>query len=179
LPDAPRVKFEGVAYRALDPRWSFSPASGEGAAVHGGRFNPKGTPALYLALSTAGAIKEASQGFAFKINPLLLCAYDVDCADIVDLRDAAALKAAGAASEDLACGWMSLALSSATPPSWALARRLMGEGAAGVLVPSYAPGATAEDCNLVLWRWSNRRPHLCKVYDPEGRLPKDRRSWPQ
>src|SRR5262249_792496 len=60
------LRFEGLAYRAHDPRWSFRPLSGDGAAVHGGRFNPKGTPALYLALDPMTAIKEAAQGFARK-----------------------------------------------------------------------------------------------------------------
>jgi RES domain-containing protein len=27
---------------------------------------------------------EAQQGFAFKAQPLTICAYDVDCADIAD-----------------------------------------------------------------------------------------------
>ncbi len=46
------VRFQGLAYRAHDPRWSFKPLSGEGAAVHGGRFNPKGSAG---ALSRAGS----------------------------------------------------------------------------------------------------------------------------
>jgi RES domain-containing protein len=66
------VRFAGLAYRAHDPRWSFRPLSGEGAAVHGGRFNPRGTPALYLALDPMTAIKEASQGFAHKLEPCVL-----------------------------------------------------------------------------------------------------------
>ena len=59
-----------------------------GAAVHGGRFNPKGVEALYLSLTIMTAIREASQGFAFKIEPYVLCSYDVDCTDIADLTDA-------------------------------------------------------------------------------------------
>ena len=64
------MRFQGLAYRAHNPRWSFTPLSGEGAAVHGGRFNPRGTPALYLALDPMTAIKEAAQGFARKFEPL-------------------------------------------------------------------------------------------------------------
>jgi len=35
--------------------------SGDGAAVRGGRFNARGTPALYLALTIVGAVREANQ----------------------------------------------------------------------------------------------------------------------
>ncbi len=53
----------------------------------------------------------------------------------------------------------------------------MAEGQAGILVPSFAPEATEADHNLVLWRWSDRRPHRGRVFDPTGRLPKDQLSW--
>ena len=80
------MRFTGCAFRAHDPRWAFKPRSGEGAALKGGRFNPKRVPALYLALTIEGAVLEASQGFAYKIEPLTLCAYDVDCDDVLEPR---------------------------------------------------------------------------------------------
>ncbi len=161
------MRFEGAAYRAHDPRWSFSPLSGAGAAIHGGRFNRAGQPALYLALTPMGAVKESTQGFAHKLQPLTLVEYEVDCEDIEDLT----------AAVDLACGWLALAKAGKTPPTWTLADRLQAQGAAGVLVPSFAPGAMADEVNLVLWKWSDRRPHRCRVFDPAGRLPKNQRSW--
>ena len=121
------MRFAGTCYRAHDPRWAFKPISGAGAAVHGGRFNPRGTEALYLALSLIGAVNEAAQGFAFKLQPMVLCSYDADI-----------------------------------------------DGIAGLLVPSYAPGASRQDCNSVLWRWGEAQ---VRVYDPSGRLPKDQPSW--
>ena len=53
----------------------------------------------------------------------------------------------------------------------------MADGQAGILVPSFAPGARDEDHNLVLWNWSDRPPHQVAVFDPSGRLPKNRLSW--
>ena len=84
------MRFQGATYRAHNPRWSFKPLSGGGAAVHGGRFNPKSVAALYLALDPITAIKESSQGFARKFEPCVLCTYEIDCEDIVDLRTAPA-----------------------------------------------------------------------------------------
>ena len=151
--------------------------SGDGAAIHGGRFNPKGTPALYLGLAPMTAIKEACQGLALKIEPLVLCSYEVDCEDILDLTTAAGLKTAGVAAGDLACGWMMLAHQRKAPPTWTMAKRLIADGVAGVITPSFAPGATADDRNLALWRGGPDRPHRISVYDPSGRLPKNQLSW--
>lgn len=53
----------------------------------------------------------------------------------------------------------------------------MAGGNAGILVPSYAPGATDGDYNLVLWRWGSSLPHQVNVFDPSGRLPKNQLSW--
>jgi RES domain-containing protein len=171
------LRFRGTAYRAHDPRWSFRPLSGEGAAIHGGRFNPKGVAALYLALDPMTAVKEANQGFAHKIEPCVLCSYDVDCQDIVDLRTDRARKASGVATEDMGNAWFSFLAEGREPPSWRIARRLIGQGAAGIVAPSYAPGAAPADYNLILWRWSDRPPHKVAVFDPSGRLPKDQLSW--
>ena len=160
------MRFEGLAYRAHDPRWSFKPLSGDGAAVHGGRFNPKGTPALYVALDPMTAIKEAAQGFARKFEPCVLCTYEIDCEDVVDLRREEERQSAGVSEEDMACPWFAEAAAGCEPASWRLARRLIASGAAGLIAPSFVRGAVAGDVNLVLWDWSDRLPHKVAVYDP-------------
>ncbi len=171
------MRFEGTCYRAHDPRWSFKPLSGVGAAIHGGRFNPRGMEALYLALDIMTAVNEANQGFAFKVQPCVLCAYEVDCDDIADLRTQTAAATHDVRLADLACPWFSFVAERKKPPSWAVAEGLIAAGHAGVLVPSFAPSATAADHNLVLWHWGEHRPHQVRVFDPDGRLPTDQLSW--
>jgi len=171
------LRIQATCYRAHHPKWSFRPLSGDGAAVHGGRFNPKGTPALYLALTMETAVREASRAFAFKIDPCVLCCYDVDCADVVDLRSEAGRAEHGVAAAELSSDWLSSRREGGEPASWQLARRLMARGIAGILVPSFAPGATGSDQNLVLWDWSDRPPHQVRVFDPSGRLPLNQLSW--
>lgn len=172
------MRFAGTCYRFHDPRWSFLPASGAGAAIHGGRFNPKGVEALYLALNVETAFLEISQGFAEKFRPAMLISYEVDCDSIVDLRTEADRRSARISHTDMACAWFAEAAAGREPASWAIARRLIERGASGILVPSFAVAAEpARHQNLVLWRWSNDLPRKVRVYDPDGRLPNDQRSW--
>lgn len=171
------MRFVGTCYRAHDPRWSFKPISGDGAAIRGARFNPKGVPALYLALGIMTAVKEANQGFAHRIDPCVLCSYDVDCEDIVDLRTPEGQDAAGIRHEDMTCGWMDFLAEGKRRPSWTIYERHARQGGAGVLVPSFAPGADASDHNLVLWSWGENLPHRVTVIDPSGRLPRNQLSW--
>jgi RES domain-containing protein len=171
------LKFRGLAYRAHDPRWSFKPLSGEGAVVHGGRFNPKGTPALYMSLDPMTAIKEAAQGFARKFEPYVLCTYEIDCEDVIDLRDEEKHSTVGVSQDELACPWFTEAAAGRQPPSWRIARKLIVNGAAGLLAPSFVRRATPAHVNLILWRWSGREPHKVAVFDPSGRLPKNQLSW--
>lgn len=171
------MRLQGTVYRAHNPRWAFSPVSGDGAALYGGRFNPRGVPALCTSLRMETAWREAQQGFAFKAQPLTICAYDVDCAEVADLTDLRTCTDLGVDPSELACPWEDMALRGIEPPSWALARRLMSAGTAAILVPSFAPGAITSDHNVVFWRWGAVLPHRVTVVDDEDRLPKDQRSW--
>ncbi len=165
--------FKGRAYRAHDPRWSFQPISGRGAAITGGRFNVKGQQALYLALSPITALAECTQGFAQRMLPLTLCEYDIDCADIIDLTDPAMRAAEGVVFDDMACAWMTNQRAGKVAPSQALARVLIKKGYTGSLVPSFVPGIADGATNLVLWRWGDRVLNRVEVYDPDGRLERE------
>lgn len=171
------MRFAGVCYRAHDPRWSFKPISGDGAAVHGGRYNPKGIPALYLSLDPIIVLKEMGHGFARRLEPLVLCSYEVDCDDIVDLRTEAGRQEASTYLASMGSGWMDEIAAGRRPASWAIHGRLMAQRKAGILTPSFARGAVASDTNLVLWRWGPTLPHRVEVFDPSGRLPKNQLSW--
>jgi RES domain-containing protein len=171
------VRFSGEAFRAHDPNWSWAPLSGAGAALKGRRFNWPGLETLYLSLSFKTAFREVSAGFAYRLTPYVLCSYDVDCDDVADLRTEAGRAGHDVPLADLACAWGDALIAGREPPSWAVVSRLMEQGHAGILVPSFANGATADDHNLVLWRWGPDPPHKVTVYDPSGKLPKNRLSW--
>jgi RES domain-containing protein len=168
------LRYTGRAYRAHDPRWSFDPISGKGAAISGGRFNIKGQQALYLSLEPVTALAECTQGFANRMLPLTLCEYDVDCAEIADLTDADVRKALNVSDTDISCAWLSFQRKGKIAPSQAVAQALIATHIVGALVPSFVPGIHGDAVNLVLWQWGGRLPCKVTVYDPEGRLPKTR-----
>ena len=164
------MRFSGRCYRGHDPTWSFTPLSGDGAGTTGGRFNRKGQPTLYLSLDVMTAFGECTQGFTQRLLPLTMCEYDVDCDAVADLR--------GSGEEALGCAWLTFQLAGKPAPSWLIADRLRAEGSGGMLVRSFAHGATPSNVNLVLWRWGADLPDRVAVYDPSGRLPQNQLSWP-
>lgn len=170
-------RLTGQVYRGHNPRWAFDAESGEGAAPHGGRFNPKGMPALYTSRRPETAWLEAQQGFPFKAQPLTLCAYEVDCLDILDLTDPGVRRLANTGLRELGCDWEAMAGRGRTPPTWQLAFAALESGCAGIIVPSFAAGAIDRDINAVFWTWTGSPPHQVRVIDDESRLPKDDRSW--
>src|SRR5262245_17528962 len=98
-----RLRFQGAGFRAHDPKWAFSPLSGDGAKAKGGRFNPIGVSALYLSLTLEGMFLEMGHGLAHRFEPLTICSYEIDVDDITDLRAERARTAAGVALPDMAC----------------------------------------------------------------------------
>jgi RES domain-containing protein len=171
------LKLQGIHYRAHDPKWAFDPLSGDGARAKGGRFNPIGMPALYLARSPAGCFVEQSHGFPLRFSPLTVCAYDIDVDDIVKLTTGADRTNANVSLSELQCAWMDDVRLGRTPASWNVATRLIASGAAGILVPSFAYQASPNMHNVVLWRWGDSLPHKVSVHDPNFQLPKNQDSW--
>ncbi|MDE0447543.1 MAG: RES domain-containing protein [Spirochaetaceae bacterium] len=165
------MRFQGVVYRAHDPRWSWTPVSGEGARRYGGRFNRSGVSALYTSLSPMTAVHEASP-LGRPLQPILLCAYDVDAAPIFNSLDGKECVNAGVTDSDLHCPtWRTVMYGGKVPPSQAVADRLIAAGYAGMQVRGFAAGAGRNDINLVFWRWADRLPSRVAVIDDHGRLP--------
>jgi RES domain-containing protein len=171
------VLYKGLGYRAHNPFWSFSPLSGEGAKLRGGRFNPRGTPALYLSLTAPTALAEYNQGFPHRPQPTTLCAYEIDCDDLLDLGDSNQRKKAGITQSEMECAWELMIAMKQKPPTWLMAERLITSGVSGIISPSYAKNAPAGGQNIVLWKWSDHLPYQVKLIDDDDRLPKNQDSW--
>ena len=171
------MQFKGLAYRAHNPYWSFSPTSGEGAKLHGGRFNPKGTPALYLSLTAPTALAEYNQGFPHRPQPSTLCAYEIDCEDILNLTDGDQRKIASISLSEMAGAWELMVTKKQKPPTWEMAERLIGSKFAGIIAPSYAKNAPSGGQTIVLWNWQDSLPHQVILIDDNNRLPKNQDSW--
>lgn len=164
------MRFQGLVYRAHNPEWSWTPLSGEGSRRHGGRFNRRGVPALYTSLSPLTAIREA-QPLGRPMQPLTLCAYEVDVEPVFDAEEEELRRALGVSDSDLTCpAWEAEMLAGKIPASQAVADRLIAEGYSGIRVRSFAAGTGADDLNLILWRWGPERPNHIVLIDDEGRL---------
>ncbi|MFT3791517.1 MAG: RES family NAD+ phosphorylase [Rudaea sp.] len=61
------------------------------------------------------------------------------------------------------------------PPTWEMADRVLASGAVGLAFPStQQPGGG----NLVVYPDMLTADDLFEVHDPDGLLPRDRKSWP-
>jgi len=161
-------------YRALTPRWAFTPLSGAGAAKAGGRFNRQGLEALYLSLDAATAIAEYQQT-SQRLPPLTLCEYRATLPALVDLRR---LEEGQWDSiwQDWACDWRaSLFEHHIEPSTWTMGDMVLDAGYSGIIFPSLAhPGGT----NVVLYLDTLQQAGgTIAINDPDGRLPKDDSSW--
>lgn len=161
-------RLTGPLYRALNPVYARDPLSGRGAEHYGGRFNAKGTPALYTALDPAVALREANQ--VGHLQPTVLVSYTADLGPVFDTRNPAALARHGISESTLSDpAWRARMLGGQPVPTQDFAARLIADGFAGLLIRSYAKGAGAGDLNTVLWRWNGPGCTL-RVVDDEDRL---------
>ena len=165
------MRYRGLVYRAHNPQWSWPPLSGEGSRRHGGRFNRRGIPALYTSIGPLTAIREA-QPLGRPMQPLTLCAYEVDADPVFDTLDPEHCRALNVSESDLACPtWEAEMLAGTVPASQTLADRLIVAGYVGMRVRSFAAGTNADDLNLVLWRWSAAGPSRVVLIDDDDRFP--------
>ena len=163
------IAYRDKLYRALNPVWASKPLSGDGAARFGGRFNAVGMPALYCSLSPLTALREANQ--VGDLQPTVLVAYNATIERVFDGRSVGALADFRMTVELLADPrWRDEVAANGEAQTQTLAKSLIERGYNGLLVPSFARGARADDLNLVLWRWGAKPPSQIELIDDENRL---------
>lgn len=163
------ITYCGLLYRALNPVYASDPMSGRGAELYGGRFNPKGVPALYASTSVMTALREANQ--VGDLQPTTLVCYRAEIERVFDTTDPAALDATGIDEAALADPtWRDQMRISGEARTQRFARELIEAGYNGILVRSFAKGAGSKDLNLVVWKWGPSAPTALEVIDDEGRL---------
>lgn len=163
------MRLRTTLYRALNPVYAREPMSGRGAAIYGGRFNKKGMPALYTSLSVLTALRESNQAGA--LQPTTLVSYNAEIDRVFDSRDGPALLEQGIDDAFLADPtWRDQMRTVGEAETQRFASRLVAAGYAGMVVKSFAKGATADDLNVVLWQWGTTAPSRLTLIDDERRL---------
>ncbi|RLQ87498.1 RES family NAD+ phosphorylase [Notoacmeibacter ruber] len=161
--------YSGKLYRALNPVFARTPMSGRGAELYGGRFNPKGTPALYLSTSVQTALREANQ--VGDLQPTTLVCYRARIEMIFDTADSDALEAEGFTLDTLAApDWRDQMQVEGEARTQRFARTLIARGYNGLRVRSFAKGSGPDAVNLVLWKWGTKPPSRLQLIDDEHRL---------
>lgn len=169
------MNYRGFLYRAVDPKHWNEPLSGEGAARHAQRFNDKGVPALYTATDPQTVLREKMQEGV--LQPLLLVAIRAEVSGLFDGRDAAELARFGATPEGIGRDdWRRQADEDGRSDGQRLAEALRSAGYGGMVVPSYAQGATERDINIVFWVWDEGSEARLEVVDDDGCLDPARRD---
>lgn len=148
----PLIPLAAPLWRMLPIRYQRSPLSGEGARLYGGRWNAKGTEALYLAMDPATAVAEFYQGLP---KPGTLAPYRIEADAIADLTNGGGGPLDATVEHALVANWKAMAArGDRTPPSWTLAAELIAAGAEGALVPS---AQNRGGVCMVLWQWHDAR----------------------
>lgn len=167
--DAAGIRYQGKLYRALNPVYARDPLSGRGGALFGGRFNPRGMAALYLSTALPTAIREANQ--VGDLQPTTIVSYDADIEAILDGRDPHELARFGMTPAGLAdSSWRDQMKARGKADSQMFAETLVRAGYNGLLVRSFARGASDDAVNLVLWAWGDKAPSKLTLIDDDGRL---------
>lgn len=163
------MSYHGTLYRALNPVYAREPLSGRGAELYGGRFNPKGVPALYTSLTIMTALKEANQ--VGSLQPTTLVSYQASIERVFDCRDINALQEHGMDAAALAAPtWRDEMKAAGEARTQTFARSLAALGFCGLIVRSFTAAATDDDLNLVLWTWGNAAPSQLILVDDDNRL---------
>ena len=163
------MHFRGILYRALNPIYAREPLSGRGASLYGGRFNSRGTAALYTALLPETAIKESNQ--VGSLQPTTLVSFEADIERVFDAMAEDALASYDMTRVMLSSDrWRDQMKQNGRASTQLFAEQLILHGYAGLLVPSFVRGATPNDVNLVLWAWGDAPPARLTLIDDENRL---------
>jgi len=134
-------------------------------------FGEDATPFVATLLDPAGVLEADRVAEAFKLTKFQL-------ADVLGLSRETLYKSSRANAPKTQARLREMlemdARERREPETGQLTRRLIARGITGILVPSFAPGATRSHDNLVL-NWDEQPP--LRVFDPSGRLPRNQLSW--
>lgn len=161
-------------FRAMVPRWSVAPLSGNGAARYGGRFNKIGYPALYLSSEPEIAWAESANS-SLILPPRMICSYQISIAKVVDFRSGYDPETWSVEWSAWDCDWKNAkAYHHEDPISWILSEECIASGASALLYPSIKD---SDSTNIVIFLANLDEGDEIEFHDPNRDLPTNQSSW--
>ena len=129
----PRL-FYGQGYRVFSPKYIRSPISTQGAFGYGGRYNPKGIHALYIAEDPVTGLAENRLIVSPQSSPLyrpatrILLALEYRLQRVLDLSDTQVLEALSTSYQELTGDWEPYNYQGKTAPTQQLGAAVFASG---------------------------------------------------
>lgn len=140
------LTFKGPMWRAVDPEFSRRPLSPIGSMISGGRFNPVGIPAIYLASEPFTALLETNPYNEPIGRAMTLIPVELDTSGLADFTDPAICDALEVDRQRLDEPWSQ----TADNPSYTqqIYHSIVGQGYAGI---KFRSRANPYQFNIAMW----------------------------
>lgn len=164
--------FYGQGYRVFSPKYIRSPISTQGAFGYGGRYNPKGIHALYVAEDPVTGLAENRLIVSPQSSPLyrpatrILLALEYRLQRVLDLSEARVLQSLSSSYQELTGDWEPYAYQGQTAPTQQLGAAVFASGHFEAL--RYPSAQNRQQHNLVVFK-ERLLPHShVRVMDSSG-----------
>lgn len=141
------LTFKGPMWRAVDPEFSRRPLSAIGSMISGGRFNPVGIPAIYLASEPFTALLETNPYNEPIGRAMTLIPVELDTGGIADFTDPSICKALGVDRQRLDEPWSQTADTASYTQQ--LYYSVVGQGYSGI---KFRSRANPYQFNIAMWK---------------------------
>lgn len=140
------LTFKGPMWRAVDPEFSRRPLSPIGSMISGGRFNPVGIPAIYLASDPFTALLETNPYNEPIGRAMTLIPVELDTSGLADFTDPAICEALEVDRQRLDEPWSQVPGTSSYTQQ--IYHRIIGLGYAGI---KFRSRANPYQFNIAMW----------------------------
>lgn len=177
--------FNGTIYRGLTPQYYSQPYCGEGAKITGGRYNSKGTSALYCTFDIITPAKELPELGVTQMEPHTLVSFELRTRKLIDLRVPNIRKRLPFRKSGRQCAWCHYSYEhfdmntpskddfDELPPSQKVYFNCVFAGADGIIAPVAYKNPDRNEANIILFNWNRGQDTRITLFDTGDTLKHD------